>query len=181
MDAQMLQVHLRYGGCSLMFAWREPCFDSSVDVHPWFFMLCLQPVWTPFFSEISAGGQSSSCQEDLASQAKNSSGSFFGEEVPWLLHGAIGCGRFQSEWVKMDEQWKVDGMMLWNRIWMEFGWNLNVGTCVCVCVFEELGPVIYDHIITRSSGEYPDRPLWWCLYGPRRGVWFFAKDSKTWK
>ena len=48
---------------------------------------------------------------------------------------------------------------------MEFGWNLNVGTCVCVCVFEELGPVIYGHIIKRCSGEYPEpapvmMPVW---------------------
>ena len=142
---------------------------------------CFAASLTPFFSEISAGGQSSSPQEDLASQAKNSSGSFFGEEDPWLLHAAIGSGRFQSEWVKMDEHGKVDGMLLWNRIWMEFGWNLNVGTCVCVCVFEELGPVIYDHIITRCSGEYPDRPLWWCLYGPSWGCLIFRKGFKDMK
>ena len=76
--------------------------------------------------------------------------------------------------------------------WMEccceigFGWNLDgiwtlEHVCACVCVFEELGPVIYGHIITRCSGEYPDRPLWWCLYGPSWGCLIFRKGFKDMK
>ena len=101
-------LHLRYGGCSLMFARRELvscCFSKKTFKFGWKLIAhvsipgmyipdlsCFAASLTPFFSEISAGGQSSSRQEDLASQAKNSSGSFFGEEDPWLLHAAIGSG-----------------------------------------------------------------------------------------
>lgn len=144
-------LHLRYGGCSLMFARRElvscffskkilqvrveinrPCFDSR-DVHPWSFMLCSQfdPILFRDFcrgSEFQPSGGLGVAGEELFGKLFWGGGSL-----------AAPCGhRIWKISIRMSENgWTWESG--WNAvvksdldgIWMEFErWNMCVRLCV---------------------------------------------------